>query len=212
MNTRKAGRRHRLLLYQRLMDRLWGVTLIMGLLLAAVWWWNGYLISAAIHAPYDTLLALAAVFVLIFAALAFLGRSMAYVQARRDHLRVVTPFLQLKISYRRLRTVHPADFHNLFPPSQAKWAEHQFFEPFYGKTALVVELNGFPMSRKALRFFLPKQMFDPQLNGLVLVVKDWMALSTEIDSSHSAWRQAQSPRPGTSQPSPHGLLGTLKKK
>jgi len=194
------------------MDRLWAATLLLGGLLAAVAWWNGLLLSAAVQAPYDTVLIGAALLVLLFAVLAFLGRGMAYVQARSDHIRVATPFLRLKISYRRVRIVHPADFHQLFPPDKASWAQRQFLEPFYGKTALVVELNSLPMSPAALRLFLPAQMLDPKVTGMVFLVKDWMKLSTEIDSLMAAWRQAQNRPSAPSRPAAPGLLGTLKKR
>lgn len=61
----ESGTRHPLLLYRRTMDRLWPVTLLMGLLLAALWGWTLF-----------------------------------------SDLRLVTPFLRINISYRRIRSVH----------------------------------------------------------------------------------------------------------
>jgi hypothetical protein len=45
-----------------------------------------------------------------------------------------------------------------------------------------------------LRFFLAPQMFYKRGKGLVLLVPDWMALSTEIDTFVGAWLQVQKQR------------------
>jgi hypothetical protein len=38
-------------------------------------------------------------------------------------------------------------------------------------------------------------MFSTQAKGLVLVVKDWMALSTELESYMGVWLQKATPIP-----------------
>ena len=191
MKRKKPGRKHILLLYRRMMDRLWGTTLVLGVLMLALWYWSDFFFPSL---PYVLVMVLliGAVFVLAFTLFAILARKMAYVQAYPDHLRIATPFLRLKASYRRLRSVHPTDFFRLFPPSKARWAEHRFLEPFYDKTALVLEFTQYPLDPRILRLFLPPQMFSPQTVALVFVVKDWMGLSTEIDSAVGEFRQAQS--------------------
>jgi hypothetical protein len=112
-----------------------------------------------------------------------------------DHLRVATPFIRLKISFRRIRTTHPLEFHQLFPLSKAGWAERRLLEPFYGKTVLAVGLSEFPIRQSVLRLFLPRVMFSTQTKGLVLLVKDWMALSTELESYMGVWLQKATPIP-----------------
>ena len=188
MSTRKKGRRFTLLIYKRFMDRLWASTLVLGLLLAGVWWQaiGGWVIPLSIFT--ETWVYMAALVVLLFSVFALLARRMGFVQAYADHLRLVTPFLRLKVSYRRVRSVHLAEFSQLFPPSQASWAEHRLLMPFYGQTAVLVELYEYPLSLGVLRFFMPEQMFHPQMTGLVLMVEDWMALSTEIDSLFGNWQ------------------------
>lgn len=115
---------------------------------------------------------------------------MAFVQARQDHLRLITPFLMLRISYRRVRSVHPADLQQLYPPAKANWSQQNYLAPLYTKTALVVELQGYPMSPTILRLFLAPQMLLQQTPGLVLLVPNWMALSTEVDTLRSIWQNA----------------------
>ena len=175
------------------MDRLWKATLVLGLLLAGVWWQEAGGIGVVLAAPWDGALFVAALVALAFTLFALVARSMSYVQARSDHLRIVTPFLRLNTSYRRLRSVHPAEFHQLFPPQKTGWASRRFLEPFYGKTAVVVELDGYPMPPLLLRLFLAPQTFYPQTPGYVFMVSDWMALSTEIDSLRGAWLESRKP-------------------
>jgi hypothetical protein len=118
---------------------------------------------------------------------------MGYVQAREDHIRLVTPFVNLKISYQRVRSFHTANFVQLFPPKEASWAQRRFLEPFYGRTALALELSKLPLSKGFLRLFFGPQMFLPTTTGFVLLVEDWLELSTEIDSRMGKWRQGQAP-------------------
>jgi hypothetical protein len=194
MKARKSGKRFRLLIYQRVMDRLWAATLVLGLLVVAIWWWGGG-IFPLLPEPFDTLILAGGTVLVTLAFLMFLMRTMAYVQAFPDHLRVATPFIRMKVSYRRIRTAHPVEFHQLFPPSKANWADRRLLEPFYGKTVLVVELSEFPIRKQVLRLFLPRVMFSTQAKGLVLVVKDWMALSTEMESFQGIWLQKATPVP-----------------
>lgn len=194
MRGKKFGKRYRLLIYQRAMDRLWAATLVLGLAVVAIWWWSGDLFPL-LTPPFDTIVIAGGAVLITLAFLLFLMRGMGYVQAGPDHLRVMTPFLRLKISYRRIRTTHPAEFSHLFPPSKSKWADRRLLEPFYGKTVLVVELGQFPISQSVLHLFLPRVMFSPQAKGLVLVVQDWMALSTELESYLGVWLQKMTPVP-----------------
>ncbi len=194
MKARQAGSRHLLLLYRRWMDRLWRSTLILGLLLFGIWFWTWWYGTNLLHGQEDLWLLLGAVVLLGFTLFAFFARGMAYVQPRRDHLRLVTPFLRTNISYRRLVSTHPADFTQIFPIKNASWAQRRLLEPFYGMTAVVVELNNYPLPPVLLRLFLAPQMFYRRAKGFVLLVPEWMALSTELDSLVGAWQQEQKRR------------------
>lgn len=194
MKKRKAGKRHRLLLYRRTMDRLWFATLVLGIVLGAIWLWSWFSETPILDPENEIWLLAGATVAIGFSIFAFIARRAAYVQPRHDHLRLVTPFLRLNISYRRIRSVHPAAFQQLFPPSKASWSQRRFLEPFYGRTAVVVDLISYPMSPTLLRLFLSPQMFSPQSAGLVLMVPDWMSFSTEVDSYRSDWMQAEKRR------------------
>jgi hypothetical protein len=128
---------------------------------------------------------------------------MAYVQPRHYHIRLVTLLAHQRL-YRRLISTHPADFAQAFPPKDASWAQRRLFEPFYGMTVVVLELSAFPLPPALLRLFLAPQMFYRRAKGIVLLVPDWMALSTELDSLVGAWQQEQKrrnmPLPGVDSP------------
>jgi hypothetical protein len=191
MKSRKIGNRHSLLLYRRIMSRLWAAALVLGLLLLLIWGWGWFYTTPLLEGGENIWLAVAGLVALAFAVFAFFGRGMAYVQPNRDHLRLVTPFLRMNISYRRMRNSHPAEFTQLYPPNVASWAQRNLLSPFYGKTAVVGELTDYPMKPRTMRLFLAPQMFSPRSKGLVLLVADWMAFSTELDSFRGAWLQSQ---------------------
>lgn len=191
MKVKKQGERHPLLLYRRTMDRVWQSTLVLGLLLLAAYFYALLNKTALMNISSDVLLLVGAIVALVLCAFALAARFMAYVQVFADHLGVVTPFLRINISYRRVRSIHPVLMQQLFPPRGLKWAQRRFLEPFNGKTVVVVELKNYPMSPSMLKLFLPAAMFSPQATGLVFVVPDWMKFSTELDSLFGTWLQTQ---------------------
>lgn len=175
------------------MDRLWKATFVLGLLLAFTWWQASAGRVPALAPPRDAWVFVAALVVLAFTGFALVGRTTSYVRPFPGFLRIVTPFLRLNVSYQRVRSVHPVEFHRLFPPRQTGWATRRLLSPFYGQTVVVVELFEYPLSRGILRLFLAPQMFYPKGKGFVLVVPEWMSLSTEIDSFRGEWQQSRKP-------------------
>ncbi len=187
----KKTSRHTLLLNKRMMDRLLLPSFVLGLLLGLIWWWSNFMDTTIIENGNNAWIAVSAFVALSFTLLAFVTRRMAYVQAYNTHLRIVTPFLHLNISYKRIRNTHPADFQQIFPANRASCAQTRFLAPFYGMTAVIVEMHSFPISPKLLRLFLPSQMFSKNAEGLVLLVPEWMKLSTDIDTYRGVWLQKQ---------------------
>lgn len=184
----KTGHRHPLLIYQRFIDRLFWPVLLVGVALLVLWWFGSEFLNSFV---LEILVLSAGIIGVAMALFLMLARRVTYVQAFPDHLRIITPYLRLKISYRRIRSVHSANVQQLFPIERARGAEKSLLEPFYGKTIVVVDLAGYPMSPRVLRLFLPRQMFVPKGIGFVLITADWMSLSTEIDSAIGTYRQAQ---------------------
>ena len=191
--TRKAGSRHTLLFYRHTMDRWRTIAFLLTLIFASLWGWSQFRGIQSLAAA-EIWLVIGAIVSLAFFIFAFVARHMAYVQAHGSYLKLVTPFLRLNISYRRISSLHPALVQQLFPLNDAKKAQKKFVEAFHGKTAVVVNLRGYPMNPTLLKLFLPAPMFSPRSTGFVLVVPDWMAFSTELDSFFGSWQQNQSSR------------------
>jgi hypothetical protein len=104
---------------------------------------------------------------------------------------LVTPLFRLNISFQRLRSAHPALIQQLFPAKESSWARRSYLKPFYGKTAIVVELKGYPLNPALLRLFFTKEMFSPRNKGFVILVPDWMKFSTDLDTLHGKWLGGQ---------------------
>lgn len=109
-------------------------------------------------------------------------RPIAYVQPLPGYLKIVTPFLRFNISYKRIHKTTTVEMHYLFPPKSMSWWVRDIFDPLAGMTAIVIELKGYPISPTVLRMFLSRFFFKDKTPHLVLLVKDWMRLSMEIDS------------------------------
>jgi hypothetical protein len=193
-----VGRRHPNRFYRRTTRRLASRAALLGIVLTVAYGLTYFSEIAQIPPEREVWLLLGAAGAFGVTLLAWLGGRMAYFQPRRDHLRLVTPFLQLRIAYRRISSVHPALLRQLFPPEGGSWSQRAYLEPFYQETVVVIELDSYPLSRAALRLFLPPVMFSPHGAGLVILVPDWMGFSTELDSFLGSWRQMQSRPPGAS--------------
>ena len=126
------------------------------------------------------------------AVLMLMLRRSAHVQAFSDHLRLVTPILRLNISYRRILRVNTAALATLFPPHSLRGLKRDILEPLFGQTAVVIDLHALPMPRTTLRLFLSPFFFKDTTPHLVILVKDWMGFSTELESR----------RTGTAAPEP----------
>lgn len=188
MTSRRSGNRYPLLISRRLWDRLWAPTLFLGIILGLLWWQAGSGKLPYIQTANNLWVLFGAIVSLLIGIFALLARNMSYIQPFASHFRIVTPFLKLNVSYRRISTIHPADMVQLFPPKNQRWAQRRFLTPFYAYTALAIKINGFPISKSLLRLFFPHPFFLPQATGFVIVVADWMKLSTELDTRIGTWQ------------------------
>lgn len=210
-----GGHRHRLLLYTFMLNRWWRATLAIGLTMLIQAAGLGGLPLLLPRFPFLWvpdwklwLFAGAGGFALLVTLFFFLIRKAAWVQPFEKHLRVVTPFMRLNISYRRFRQTYSADMLRLFPIKKARGWRRDVLEPLVGRTVFVIEMNAFPLPRWALRIFLSPLFFPDRTARLALLVPDWLALSTEVDGFFSTYQQAL--RPAIEQHSASGLLTGLK--
>jgi hypothetical protein len=117
-------------------------------------------------------------------------RRFAYVRPYENHLRLVTPFLQVKISYRRIRQTSTMEFSSLFPPDKYKVRQREILYPLMKRTMVVLDLTGFPLPPAALKLFLSRFFFPDDTPRLALLVPDWINFSTELESMRGVWNES----------------------
>ncbi|MEJ2209970.1 MAG: hypothetical protein P8129_13140, partial [Anaerolineae bacterium] len=108
-------------------------------------------------------------------------RLRAYVQCRTSELWVQLPFFHLEIPYRAINSTRPTDIFRVFLPTEQRWTQRRFLTPLFGHTIVVVEMETLPAPRRRLRLWMTKYMLSPETEGLVLAVRDWIGLRTELD-------------------------------
>lgn len=179
--ARRPGKRYPLIVYRHIVSRWWFAMIFMGLGLFALAYGEytaplgKFLPDWKVYAAIGGL----AVFVGVFF---FVIRFMAYVQPHGDYLKLVTPFMRVNISYKRIRKTVTTEMRQLFPPkSMSGWVQ-DIFSPLSTKTALVIELTGYPVPRSVLRLFLSRFFFKDKTPHLVILVDDWLRFSSELDS------------------------------
>jgi hypothetical protein len=176
------------------MDRVWTYTLALGLVFATASRWSLIQETEIFGISSDFWIQWTAALAFLVSLFAFCTRFFAYVQAGQSFLSINTPFLRLRVAYNRMNSIHPVLIQQMYPTNSSSWAQRSFLEPLYGKTALMIEVRSFPMNPAYLRLFLPKEMFSNRSTGLVILVPDWMKLSTELDSFRGTWLQNESAR------------------
>jgi hypothetical protein len=190
-----AGDRFPLLLYHFAVSRYRRPALILAVLLLGLYFPVSNEWLAWPRPPADGWLLAGGFVSAAFWLFAWAGPSLAYVQAREDHIRLQTPIYRLKISYRRVVSTRAIELAKALPPSRVTPGQRRLLEPFYDRTALGVDLDGYPLPRWVLRLFLHDLFLAYDRVGLVLIVPDWMRLGNQISDRLQAWRNARSQRP-----------------
>jgi hypothetical protein len=139
------------------------------------------------------MLAGAGAFALLLAFFLLTIRKFAYVQPFDNHLLLVTPFLRLKIAYRRIRQASSVEMMRLFPLKRYRGRKRAILRRMMKYTAIVLELNGLPLSRGSLEMFLSPLFFPDKSPRIALIVPDWMKFSAELESFRGAWQDSQRP-------------------
>ena len=181
----RGGTKFPLVVYQHLLGRWWPGVIAIGVAMFGLAY-TEYIQPLGRFLPWRWQL---------FAGIGVLGmfvgifllviRQFAYVQAFPTHLKLVTPFLHLNISYKRIHKTIPAEMVSLFPRKSMSGWVWDIFEPLASRTALVIELKGYPLSPFILRLFLSRFFFKDKTPHLVILVKDWIRFSSELESMRS---------------------------
>lgn len=179
MAAKKGGRRYPLVIFTTMLSRWWTAVFTLGLaLLGLAWALRSWEFEDWRWMTFGVLG--------FFSVCAGLGmwmiRKSAYVQPFTDHLRLVTPFLRLNISYKRFRRTSTATMGGLFPPKSVGKSMVDIVAPLAKMTAIVIEVNAMPMSQNTLRLFLSPLFFKDRSPHIVVLVEDWMRFSAEMDS------------------------------
>jgi len=217
----KPGKKYRLLIYEYMLNRWWPMTLLLavfiflniGILWGAEWYFTNPAENPlpTVSAEGGAVMLAVGIISLIFSIFLLATRKMAYVRLYDDCLHLVTPFLRMNISYKRIERSTTGQIFSLFPPKSLSSWRRDLIGPISGRTAVVIHLRAYPLPRFALRMFLSPFFFADKTPHLVLILDDWMGFSTELESRRSATNYPVSKvQPG--QRGTFGLLDDLNRK
>ena len=181
----RGGTKFPLIVYQHLLNRWWTPMLAMGLGMFGIAY-GQYMEPLGPFLPMRWMpLVVIGVLAIMIGIFFLVIRQLAYVQAFPGYLKFVTPFMRLNISYKRIHKTTTTEMRQLFPPqSMSSWMR-DIFSPLASQTALIIELKSYPISPVILRLFLSRFFFKDKTPHFVILVKDWMKLSSELDSLKS---------------------------
>lgn len=191
--ARRGGTKFPLVVYQHLLGRWWPGVVGIGVAMLG-FAYTEYVKPENQFQPWHWQLAVAVGVLTILGGLFLLIiRYFAYVQAFPTYLKLATPFLKVNISYKRLQKTITAEMGQLFPRKSMSGWVWDIFEPLAGRTAMIVELKSYPISPTILRLFLSRFFFKDKTPHLVILVKDWMRFSAELDSMRAGVDEDQPP-------------------
>lgn len=204
-----ASRRYPLVIYRRMINRWWPEILALGIILLGLAWPVYQNPLGRIQSWRWIGLILLGGGMVLSALLLLAMRGMAYVQVFPTHIKLATPFLRLNISHKRLRRATTAEMRALFPPAKMRGWKREVIAPLGGRTAVVLELNGWPAAPELLRWFLSPFFFKDKTPHFVILVDDWMRFNLELDSL----RHGETPsRPHPRRPADQSILSRLPRK
>ena len=156
----RAGHKYPLIVYRHLVNRWWPAMIAIGLGMFALAY-SEYIqpISQFISWRWQLFAAIGGLSIFI-GVFFWVIRYFAYVQPYPNYLKLVTPFIRINISYKRIRRTTSSEMRNLFSlKSMSGWIQ-EIFSPLANHTAVVIELSGYPISPVLLRLFLSRFFFQ----------------------------------------------------
>ena len=181
----RAGHKYPLIVYRHMVNRWWPAMIAIGLGMFALAY-SEYIqpISQFISWRWQLFAAIGGLAIVI-GIFFWIMRFFAYVQPYPTYLKLVTPFIRINISYKRIKKTTSTEMRYLFSlKSMSGWVQ-DIFSPLANNTAVVIELSGYPISPNLLRLFLSRFFFKDKTPYLVILVKDWMRFSSELESMRS---------------------------
>jgi hypothetical protein len=204
----RAGHKYPLIVYRHMLNRWWPAMIAIGLGMFALAY-SEYIAPLGKFLPWRWQLFAGIGGLALFIGVFFwIIRYFAYAQPLPNSLKLVTPFLRLNISYKRFKKTTATEMRYLFTyKSMSGWVR-DIFSPLANKTALVIDLNGYPISPVLLRLFLSRFFFKDKTPHLVILVQDWMRFSSELESM----RSGIDPNPPAQKRSKSSILSRLPQK
>ncbi len=204
----RAGHKYPLIVYRHMLNRWWPAMIAIGLGMFALAY-SEYIAPLGKFLPWRwQLFAGIGGLAILIGVFFWIIRYFAYVQPLRNYLKLVTPFMRLNISYKRFKKTTATEMRYIFAyKSMSGWVR-DIFSPLANKTALVIDLNGYPISPVLLRLFLSRFFFKDKTPHLVILVQDWMRFSSELESM----RSGIDPNPPAQKRSKNSILSRLPEK
>lgn len=158
----RAGHKYPLIVYRHMLNRWWTPMIAIGLGMFALAY-SEYIDPVGRLLPWRWQLFAAIGGLSIFIGIFFwVIRYFAYVQPYPNYLKLVTPFVRVNISYKRIRKTTPTEMRYLFSMKNMSGWVRDIFSPLATNTAVVIELTGYPISPVLLRLFLSRFFFQRQ--------------------------------------------------
>lgn len=214
----KGGKKYRLLLYDHILSGWWPTMLALAFFLLA---WGGadFYFGSQPKSLLPWLKKDDGVILLIVGGVALLLafflatiRKMAYVQLFPAYIKLVTPFLRVKISYKRVLSTTTTQISSLFPPQGMSGQQREIIAPISGNTAIIIHLRAYPISRNILKLFLSPFFFYDKTPHFVLMVDDWMGFNREMEGRRTGGGQGPTRKKKSSTMGIPSLLDDLRKK
>ena len=204
----RAGHKYPLIVYRHMLNRWWPAMIAIGLGMFALAY-SEYIAPLGKLLPWRwQLFAVIGGLAILVGVFFWIIRYFAYVQPLPNSLKLATPFMRLNISYKRFKKTTATEMRYLFAYKSMSGWMRDIFSPLANKTALVIDLNGYPISPALLRLFLSRFFFKDKTPHLVILVQDWMRFSSELDSM----RSGIDPSSPAQKPSKNSILSRLPQK
>jgi hypothetical protein len=203
-----AGHKYPLLVYRHMLNRWWPAMIAIGLGMFALAY-SEYIEPLGKFLPWRwQLFAAIGGLAILVGVFFWIIRFSAYVQPLPNHLKLVTPFMRINISYKRFQKTTATEMRYLFSYKGMSGWVRDIFSPLANKTALVIDLHGYPISPVLLRLFLSRFFFKDKTPHIVILVQDWMRFSSELESM----RSGVDPNPPQQKRSKNSILSRLPQK
>lgn len=190
---RRAVKRHRLLVYERIGSRMRTVPFMLGgitVILYGLGWLStqDFMQSADIGMLQLIWKNQLYLFIILFVCGAvyvygLITGSMSYVEARQKSLRIQAGLLAINISYRRIKQIRLSQVGTQYPEDMLHGADADLIDPLLGVSCTLIDMKSWPSPGYPwLRRLWSRFMFSSDGAALMLVPPDAMVLNQQIDS------------------------------